>query len=804
MTNETDANIETEGGTEDAESDALVGADEIREEVNAAASCVGMLWPLHSFVTANPLAGFEDRGFHEAVEAGEKVLGGRGYPAPEVLREAWEGGRIDAEVLERRLSENGYNPEMSPEELLNSIEGSEEGANPPNWWQDGWDEVNCILSKWLSAFLEQGFSEWRMPHSEQGFYDAWRTVARHDPEVPESAYEDLPDEPVEAIEGFVDGATEEGRRAVFGSQFAALPGWAALVRWRSENGGDWQSEYPITLEGYLAVRLALTEALGAPLSPEAGDWPLTADEGSSEETRPRLGGVLLEAWEETYRRELVESLSTSGTSGDGPEPDAQLVFCIDTRSEVIRRHIEAAGEYETHGYAGFFGVPMRYDGYKAEASVDSHPPILGSEHHVTETPADEDERRTHDDWRVFIKGARNLTKSLKTNAATAFTYVEKAAVGYATAMVARTLSPTAVYDALTELDRRVPDENEFCSPDLEHTDEEGVDEDELTIGIPLEDKVEYASNAFSLMGWEEFARLAVFVGHAAETANNPFDSALDCGACAANPGGPNARVLAEICNDDEVREELRERGFEIPDDTVFVAGEHNTTTDEIELFDGNVPESHADDVESLREDLSRARESAAEERSLTMGVDSDGAGGREVERRSADWAETRPEWGLAGNVSFVIGPRSLTRDLDLDARAFLHSYDPSTDPDGEALEAIMLGPMVVTQWISAQYYFASVDNSVYGSGSKVTQNPVGNVGVFQGNGGDVMAGLPLESVYADDDKPYHQPIRLSVVVYAPADRVESILDANEELAQLVDNGWVHLTVVEPGGRAVSF
>ncbi|MFC6772416.1 putative inorganic carbon transporter subunit DabA, partial [Halorubrum pallidum] len=162
-----------------------------------------------------------------------------------------------------------------------------------------------------------------------------------------------------------------------------------------------------------------------------------------------------------------------------------------------------------------------------------------------------------------------------------------------------------------------------------------------------------------------------------------------------------------------------------------------------------------------------------------------------------DWAETRPEWGLAGNAGFVVGPRELTRDRDLDGRAFLHSYDWSTDPDGDALEAILTGPMVVTQWINAQYYFSTTDNAVYGSGSKVTQNPVGNVGVYQGNGGDLMSGLPLQSLMAADDEPYHQPLRLSTVVHAPVERVTDVLADHEELTELLDNDWTALTVVDP-------
>jgi hypothetical protein len=382
---------------------------------------------------------------------------------------------------------------------------------------------------------------------------------------------------------------------------------------------------------------------------------------------------------------------------------------------------------------------------------------------------------------------------VKTNPATAFGFVESAGSGYGLALAARTLVPDRVFDLLDTADDAVPGTHEFCEQLVDHQHSYVGDR---PVGLTREERVEYAATAFELMGWETFGRLVVFAGHASETTNNPYDASLDCGACAGNPGGPSARVLASICNDEAVKSELRDRGFEIPEDTVFVAGQHNTTTDEVELFAEDVPESHADDLDRLRADLATARENAAAERAASMGADgSTGVG--ETERRAADWAETRPEWGLAGNAGFVVGPRELTSGLDLDGRAFLHSYDWSTDPDGDALEAILTGPMVVTQWINAQYYFSTVDNAVYGSGSKVTQNPVGNVGVYQGNGGDLMTGLPLQSLMLADDEPYHQPLRLSTVVHAPVERVTAVLADHGELAQLLDNDWLSLTVVDP-------
>jgi uncharacterized protein YbcC (UPF0753/DUF2309 family) len=438
---------------------------------------------------------------------------------------------------------------------------------------------------------------------------------------------------------------------------------------------------------------------------------------------------------------------------------------------------------------------MRYEGYDDEVSVDACPPILDARHRIADRPADdcEERRADHDRWRDAVEAGRSVVEALTSNAATAFNFVEAAGSGYGAAVAARTLLPARVSDLADAVEARLPDPAAFCAPTVEHEpDAEG----DLPRGMTLEERVDYAASAFETMGWETFARLVVFTGHASRTTNNPFDASLDCGACAGNPGGPNARVLATICNDERVKAALRDRGFDVPTDTVFLAAEHDTTTDEISLYTDPVPESHADDVERLRADLETARAGAVAERTEALGVDGTSAV-HEVERRAVDWAETRPEWGLAGNAGFVVGPRELTAGLDLDGRAFLHSYDWRTDPDGEALAAILSGPLVVTQWINAQYYFATVDNAVYGSGSKITHNPVGNVGVYQGNGGDLMTGLPLQSVMATDDDPHHQPLRLSAVIHAPVDRVTDALAAHDDVAALLDNGWLALTVVDP-------
>ena len=758
----------------------------IRDSIDEAAATVGSLWPIHSFVTANPLSGFEDRPFGDAVEQAAALLGGRGYPRARTFRTALERGHIDRAILDEELAEAGHDDD--PEALLDRMADTVDTEAGDGDTDTATDHVDRVLTKWLSAFLDEGSAHWPMPNRKAGFYAAFRDVAEYDSDVPdEGIVADLPDAPLDAIEAVVASSPEEKWVPILEEQLAALPGWTGFINRRTDEGGVWQSTYPISLEGYLAVRLALLDALDAPLEPD-GDAEVDATSD--------VALAFLRAWEATYRNDLVGAVAAESRSIDdetADRPDAQLVFCIDTRSEVIRRHIESTGEYETHGYAGFFGVPMKHQGYDADVAVDACPPILDPQHRVTDVPTDDDTRARYDRWSGVREAADELVEILEANATTAYGYVETAGSGYGLSLVARTLAPGRVHDLIDAAAGLVPSRHEFCEPLVDHRH---ANDSDLPAGLTHEKKVEYAATAFELMGFEEFGRLVVFAGHASETANNPYDSSLDCGACAGNPGGPSARVLAAICNDGAVTAELRDRGFDIPEDTVFVAGQHNTTTDEVELFAGGVPESHADDLEQLRTDLATAREGASAERAESLG--SDGVTGvRETERRAADWAETRPEWGLAGNAGFVVGPRELTSDCDLDGRAFLHSYDWSSDPDGDALEAILAGPMVVTQWINAQYYFSTVDNAAYGSGSKVTQNPVGNVGVYQGNGGDLMTGLPLQSLMAADDEPYHQPLRLSTVVHAPVERVTDVLADHEELTERLDNDWLSLTVVDP-------
>src|SRR5262249_22216857 len=170
-----------------------------------------------------------------------------------------------------------------------------------------------------------------------------------------------------------------------------------------------------------------------------------------------------------------------------------------------------------------------------------------------------------------------------------------------------------------------------------------------------------------------------------------------------------------------------------------------------------------------------------------------------VRRRSGDWSQVRPEWGLSRNAAFIIGQRKLTRAIDLDGRVFLHSYDYRMDLAGRFLEIVMTGPHVVAQWINMEHYFSTVDQEIYGSGSKIYHNVVGRLGIMAGPQSDLRTGLAWQTVM-DGPRPYHEPMRLLSLIEAPRQTIEKIIRNQRHLQELYDNQWLSLIAIEPEER----
>ncbi|HET9962721.1 MAG TPA: putative inorganic carbon transporter subunit DabA, partial [Nitrospiraceae bacterium] len=607
----------------------------------------------------------------------------------------------------------------------------------------------------------------------------------------------------------------------------------------------------------------------------------------------------LEALETHHCRGMVGQLLRAaegrrqGNGSTAPatsRPLAQMVFCIDVRSEVFRRHLERLGGYETLGVAGFFGVPVKYQPFGGEHPVTQAPVLLKPKNHIREIPRSYHgaEATRHRMAGKATKIAHTLLYDLKQNVVTPYVMVEALGWLFGLPLLGKTLFPlwyqrasrwfkkwwlpplatTLTIDKLTRpeaedivaadhraliraaLRREFPALGSAATPALIETmrrralgDAQYGDCGDLpaTLGIPPEQEEAFierlrqrfdmtprgVSNrlqritqhgfslseqayaveaALRLMGFTGgFARLVVICAHGSTSDNNPYESALDCGACGGNSGLPNARAFAAMANSRAVRDILQSRGVTIPSDTHFVAARHDTTADDIRIVDlEDVPPTHRKDLVRLISDLEEAGQEAAGERGAALeGVEvaAQGPAARtRAARRAVDWAQVRPEWGLSRNNALVIGRRELTIAMNLQGRAFLHSYDHRQDESGKLLETIMTAPLVVAQWINMEHYFSTVDNEVYGSGSKVYHNVVGRVGVMSGAASDLRLGLPAQTVL-NGPVPYHEPMRLLTIIEAPRGLIESIIAKHPVLERLIHNEWVLLMAYEPGEGA---
>lgn len=746
--------------------------------IDKASECIGTTWPLYSFVTSNPLSGYEKKQFYQATKKAKDIMGATVFPKVSVYRKALQNGDISISELNRSLRKKGYT--ASPDSYLDMMESqtSQEIENTNN-------TLDRYMAKWLSAFMDEGLAEWQMPFKSEGFYQAWKKLAPYDESLGNVRIKNIPNTSGEALEMVLNKSTEKEILDAFTVHLAALPGWIGYINHRTKSLPTWHKNAPIELKDYLAIRFWICKKMGLNIfeSPK-----ITNTESQITE----LQYLFLSAWEKSWQNQLVKTLKESSIKPNQSQsettPDAQMVFCIDTRSELIRRHVENKGYYETFGYAGFFGIAMDYQNPKNGIAQKSCPPIVDSCYTVNEIPKKnkdaqkesldrKNEVRTF--WTYFLKRMKNMLPST-------FGFVEGAGFYYGVNLFTRTLFSKTIY-RWNHKQRNTYEET--CEPSINTS----IASEKQELAIPLAEKAAIVKSAFQLMGWKNFAPLVLFVGHGSHSANNPFGSSLDCGACAASPGRHNARMLAKLANENEVRQLLLEQhNIRIPKDTLFIGAEHNTTTDEIVLFDSNVTQEHHEGLKKLKSNLEKAQLTATKER---LGLDNNSI--IQAHINASNWGETRPEWGLAKNASFVIAPRKITKEKNLDGRCFLHSYDWNMDSEGTALEAIMQGPMVVTQWINNHYYFATVDNEKFGGGSKTTHNVTGKFGVVQGNGGDLKTGLPWESLFDKTEEPYHLPLRLSVVVHAPKSRVEKILDNNTSLKSLITNKWLHLIIMDP-------
>ena len=480
------------------------------------------------------------------------------------------------------------------------------------------------------------------------------------------------------------------------------------------------------------------------------------------------------ALELTYQANLHQQLThatlgskaTTATDNDST-PLLQAAFCIDVRSEVIRRALEAQdARIETLGFAGFFGLPIAYQPAGTDLSRPQLPGLLKSGIQVSPVRSPAEQSKTR---QMLNQKARWLEWGQSPPAA--FSMVEATGLLYAFKLLRNSLFPAPPAHPVNHL----PASDTFA-----------LTQDHAP--IDWTQKVDLAAGILRAMGLDQgMAQTVLLVGHGSSSCNNPHAAGLDCGACGGQTGEINVRVLAFLLNDPEVRSGLKERAqITVPTNTRFVAAMHNTTTDAFTCFGMD------HDRDLIEPWLQRASQLARQERAQRLGLSHlpQAQMHQAIEARARDWSQVRPEWGLSNNAAFIVAPRARTKGLDLSGRAFLHDYDWRQDTDRSLLTLIMTAPMVVTNWINLQYYASVCDNHIYGSGNKVLHNVVdGCIGVFEGNGGDLRIGLPMQSLH-DGEKWMHEPLRLSVYIDAPREAIAAVAADNASVRQLIDHEWL--------------
>jgi uncharacterized protein YbcC (UPF0753/DUF2309 family) len=444
---------------------------------------------------------------------------------------------------------------------------------------------------------------------------------------------------------------------------------------------------------------------------------------------------------------------------------------------------------ETFATAGFFNVAMYHQGVSDAHPRPLCPVAIRPNHYVAEVELDRDRlssrsRRLQRRAAGFLGYNVHLGSRLPVRGAVLMT-----AFGWL-ALIPLVLR--VVFPWLSSRWARVQSTSIGDAPSRLRLDrEEGAPPAGTHYGFTVREMADIVRRVLEDLGTVDgLAPVVLVVGHGSISLNNPHESAHDCGACGGGRGGPNARAFAQMANDPRVRHLLATEGLTIDATTWFVGAQRNTCNNEVTFFDEDlIPAACRPAFARATAAIETARRREAHERCRRFDAVPRWypplAALAHVQGRAADLAQPRPEYGHATNAFCVVGRRTRTRGLFLDRRAFLVSYDPTRDRDGEILARIMAAVVPVVAGISLEYYFSYVDPSGYGCGTKLPHNVTSLLGVMDGAQSDLRTGLPWQMVEI------HEPTRLAIVV-----------EGNPAIDRLVRNRWIWLACLDPASGAL--
>ncbi len=758
--------------------------------INKASSLIAPSWPLDRFIAVNALWEFREHTIESASARVGALQGLKTTMSADYYLDLFEQGDISESALIE--SAKAYDATtVTVDELKATLEQDQPDAalsiaeiadlsrdHHKMRWQD---EIVHQVSQFCGEFVNQE------PETFDHLYSAWLDFTRHDYGMSllmgekklRHAFTQLPDNPDSLFaQAVAELELSPQQLELYAHKLLmCINGWASYFAWqRWENRLN--NQQTACVEALLAIRIAWDLIIWRQLKSKPGQVEFSELKQQWQHQKASLMSriaahheyachywIWAYAAELSYQRQLQKTLNQTAKPLEST-PVLQAAFCIDVRSERIRRNLELQSDViQTIGFAGFFGLPITYQPAQTQANRPQLPGLIAPSVMVSE--------QTPNHKKLNKVSNASTWKNWASSPVSSFTMVE-------------TMGWTYAYKLIK--DNFFSKKKEKLIDEFTHHQDWQLTQNHAKLS--LLEKVNTVTGVLKGMGLTKtFASTILLLGHGSETRNNLHASGLDCGACCGQSGEVNVRVLTSLLNDPAIRTELQKTDIHIPEQTRFIAGLHNTTTDEIVCFDT----LNNDDIEAwLKQASIETRRERVQIMDAALKDLDDASLEKSLKDRGKDWSEVRPEWGLANNASFIVAPRQRTRGLDLQGRSFLHDYDWQSDAEFALLEQIMTAPMIVTQWINMQYNLSVTDNTFFGSGNKLLHNAVGqHVGVFEGNGGDLRIGLAMQSIH-DGEQWRHQPLRLSVYIAAPKQAIENVIAKHKTVRDLVENGWLFI------------
>lgn len=765
--------------------------------------------PLKDFVHHNTLHAFQEMKFYDAIFKASHIFGYQVTFSLSEYRQLYAQKRISEEILNRVIRERKGNEQVQDwkDKALNhtydwSI-SQRVGKLRQEWKRvysvDLDDLVQPLLFRIVCSYLDQGIAISPFPFEQTGLLNAVRTLEQgsfasffkgkrarallHDRSCT-----------IEQLLSIVAGEEKFFEAYVYDQQFFHR-GWSGLVATIEERPETLYYPKNISLRDFIHLELlleidALDHALGEgwqPLGRVTDIVPVDLFEHVQSDEVQEVLKIWQDAFEWSYYDTVVGGLQTVAKRGplvSSPESKSfQAIFCIDEREYSLRTYIESVDpDCQTLGAPGFFGVEFYFRPAHAKFHEKLCPAPVTPRYLIKEVEKEARHKRPKEI--IYSKHSHTFVRGFVSSY-----FLGLASFGKLFANLLRPTMSPAIADAFSHMDS----EGELT---ILYSGERDTTHD-LQVGFTVEEMAARVEKILRGIGLtHNFASLVYLLGHGSSSANNPHHGAHDCGACSGRPGAVNARVFAWMANYAPVRTLLKERGISVPEGTQFLGGLHDTASDEIAFYDENIlSERNRREHEKYKMLFERALDLNAKERSRRfMSINTKNSLKRirrDIKRRSVSYFEPRPELGHGTNAVCVVGSRVLTKDLFLDRRAFLNSYDYTSDPDGKILAGVIAPLPVVCGGINLEYYFSRMDNSKLGAGTKLPHNVMGLIGVSNSSDGDLRAGLPLQMIEV------HDPVRLLMIVEQDPQVVLAVISATPALYEWFINEWVHLVVYDP-------